>query len=109
MMTQENLLPPALNDLRARVLPFCRRHHVAVLEVFGSLARGEAGPDSDIDLLITFQPGVRLGWDFFQLEDELESLLGRKVDLLTRRSVERDENPIRRRSILESAREIYTG
>ncbi len=77
------------------------------MEVFGSLARGEPHPGSDIDLLVTFQPGVHLGWDFFDPNKELEDVLGCEVDLLTRRSVEQDENPIRRRSIIESTREIY--
>jgi predicted nucleotidyltransferase len=50
---------------------------------------------------------VHLGWDFFDLHKELEDILGCNVDLLTRRSVEQDQNTIRRRSILESTREIY--
>jgi uncharacterized protein len=65
-------------------------------------------PGSDIDLLITFQPEVRLGWDFFELHKEIEDVLGCEVNLLTRRSVEQDQNDIRRRSILQSAREILT-
>ncbi|HYK57788.1 MAG TPA: nucleotidyltransferase family protein [Bryobacteraceae bacterium] len=87
--------------------PFCERHGVARLEVFGSVARGEAHSGSDVDLLIEFRPEVHLGRDFFELQEQLEALLGYKVDLLTRRSVERDPNPIRRHSILESTREVY--
>jgi predicted nucleotidyltransferase len=52
---------------------------------------------------------MRPGLDFFAMQDELEQLLGCKVDLLTRRSVEESDNPIRRRSILESTREVYAG
>jgi len=74
---------------------------------FGSVARGEAHNGSDVDLLIEFRPEVHLGRDFFELQEQLEALLGYKVDLLTRRSVERDPNPIRRHSILESTREVY--
>ncbi len=96
----------SLEDVKSRVAPFCRRHGVARLEVFGSVARGE--PHRDVDLLITFKEGVHPGWDFFDLSKELEGILGCEVDLLTRRSVEQDENPIRRRSILESTREIYS-
>ena len=107
MATSNDVLPPPLNEIKSRLVPFCQRHGVARLEVFGSLARGEPHP-GDIDLLVTFQPNVRLGWDFFELHAELEDLLGCEVDLLTRRSVEQDENPIRRRSILESTRDIYT-
>ena len=94
-------------QLTNRLAPFCRRHRVARLEVFGSVARGETHPGSDLDLLVTFRPEVHLGWDFFALHEEIEEILGCKVDLLTRRSVEQDHNTIRRRSILESTQEIY--
>ena len=49
------------------------------------------------------------GLEFFAMQKELEQILGCRVDLLTRRSVEQNDNPIRRRSILESAREVYAG
>ena len=103
----QSAVPPSLSELKNRLVPFCQNHGVARLEVFGSVARGEANPGSDIDLLITFRPEVQLGWDFFALQDELEALLGSRVDLLTRRSVEQDPNSIRRRSILGSTRELY--
>ena len=99
---------PSLEEIKFRLAPFCRRHGVARLEVFGSFARGEPHRGSDVDLLVTFKPEVQLGWDFFELKEEIEDILGCKVDLLTRRSVEQDENAIRRRLILESTREIYT-
>ena len=108
-VTTPSAVPPSLDEIGIRLAPFCRRHGVARLEVFGSLARGTPHHGSDIDLLVTFQPGVHLGWDFFELFREIEGILGCKVDLLTRRSVEQDQNPIRRRSILESTREIYAG
>jgi len=101
-------IPPTLDEIKSRLAPFCLRHGIARLEVFGSLARGERHPGSDVDLLVTFRPDVHLGWDFFDLHEEAEDLLGCEVDLLTRRSVEQDENSIRRRSILESTRDIYT-
>lgn len=101
--------PPNLGELRTLVPEFCKRHGVARLELFGSVPRGEARPGSDVDLLVTFQRDVRPGLDFFAMQDELEDLLGCRVDLLTRRSVEHSDNHIRRRSILESAQEIYAG
>jgi uncharacterized protein len=107
-MRPNDTLPPSLEEIGSRLAPFCQRHGIARLEVFGSLARGEPHRGSDIDLLVTFQPEVHLGWDFFELHKEIEEILGCEVDLLTRRSVEQDENAIRRRSILESTREIYT-
>ena len=107
MVRPNDVLPPSLNEIKSRLAPLCRSHGVARMEVFGSLARGESHPGSDIDLLVTFQPGVHLGWDFFDLHKEIEGILGCEVDLLTRRSVEHDENAIRRQSILESTCEIY--
>jgi predicted nucleotidyltransferase len=107
MITPNDVLPPSLDEIKSRLTPFCQRHGVARLEVFGSLARGEPHRGSDIDLLVTFRPEVHLGWDFFELHKEIEEILGCEVDLLTRRSVEQDENSIRRRSILQSTSEIY--
>ncbi len=107
MARANKVVPLSLDEIKWRLTPFCRDHGVARMELFGSFARGEPHPRSDIDLLVTFQPGVHLGWDFFELHKEIEDLLGCKVDLLTRRSVEHDQNAIRRRSILESTREIY--
>jgi predicted nucleotidyltransferase len=104
---QKAKLPPSIAELKSRVPEFCRRHGIARLEVFGSIARGEARSGSDVDLLVTFRPEVHPGLNFFGLQDELELMLGCGVDLLTRRSVEKGENPIRRRSILESTCEIY--
>ncbi len=101
--------PPSLNDL-ARILPdFCLRHGIARVEVFRSAATGQTRAGSDLDLMVTFQPGVRPGLEFFAMQGELEHILGCPVDLLTRRSVEQSDNRIRRRSILESAREVYVG
>jgi predicted nucleotidyltransferase len=107
MVMPDDTLPPSLDEIKSRLAPFCRRHGVARLEVFGSVARGDPHGGSDIDLLVTFRPEVHLGWDFFELHREIEEILGCRVDLLTRRSVEQDENAIRRRSILQSTREIY--
>lgn len=108
MVTPESALRPTLDEIKSRLAPFCRSHGISRLEVFGSLARGERRPGSDIDLLVTFQPDVHIGWDFFDLHKEIETLLGCQVDLLTRRSVEQDENSIRRRSILESTFDVFT-
>lgn len=100
---------PSIEVLTRHLPAFCQRHGIVRAEVFGSVAKEEARPGSDIDLMITFRPGVEPGLEFFSLQDELESVLGCRVDLLTRRSVERSENSIRRRSVLESAREVYSG
>ena len=83
---------------------FCARWNVAELAVFGSALRDGFGPDSDVDLLVTFRDGARHGlFALAEMEVELEVLFGREVDLVTRRSVEESRNWIRRRAILGSA------
>ena len=92
----------------ATLADFCRRWKVRELAVFGSALRDDFGPESDVDLLVTFQPEARWGlFDHFRMERELADMLGREVDLLTRRSVESSANWIRRREILRTARTIY--
>ncbi len=98
---------PTIDELRSLVPEFCRAHGISRLEVFGSIARREARAGSDVDLMVTFRPDVHPGLDFFSMQDELQELLGIRIDLLTRRSVERGDNPIRRQSILESAVDLY--
>ncbi len=98
---------PTIDELKSLAPDFCRRDGVARLEVFGSIARREARPGSDVDLLVTFRPGVHPGLDFFSMQDELQERLGIHIDLLTRRSVEKSDNPIRRQSILDSAVDVY--
>ncbi|MCK6486818.1 MAG: nucleotidyltransferase family protein [Planctomycetes bacterium] len=100
-------MPLALDIDRERLADLCRRYHVAKLELFGSRAKGTSRPDSDVDLLVTFEPGQTPGLEFFGLADELEALLGRPVDLLTRPRVERDQNPYFKQSVLSVAEPLY--
>lgn len=91
-----------------RIAEFCRRWKIRRLAVFGSFVRGELRPGSDIDLLVTFSPDA--DWtmfDHFAMEEELSHLFGREVDLVSVRAVEENPNPICRRAILDSARQIY--
>jgi predicted nucleotidyltransferase len=64
---------------------FCRRHHIRKLAFFGSILREDFRPDSDVDILVEFEPGYTPGLAFFAMEDELSQILGRKVDLNTPR------------------------
>lgn len=92
----------------AELAAFCRRWKVAELSLFGSALRDDFGPESDIDLLVTFVPEARWSLlDHVRMQEEARILFGREVDLVTRRAVERSPNPIRRRAILESTRRIY--
>lgn len=62
----------------------CQRHGIGALMIFGSVARGAAGPASNVDVLYELRPGRRLGWEIEDLSDELAEVLGRPVDLVPR-------------------------
>jgi uncharacterized protein len=62
---------------------FCRRHHIRKLALFGSVLRDDFGLDSDVDVLVEFEPGHVPGLAFFDMEAELSHLIGRQVDLNT--------------------------
>jgi len=66
-----------------KIREFCRKHGIARLALFGSILRKDFSPQSDIDVLVEFQPDVKVGLSFFQMERELSELLGRRVDLNT--------------------------
>lgn len=68
---------------RHKIEQFCRRHHIRKLAFFGSVLRDDFGPDSDIDVLVEFEPGHTPGLVFLSMEEELSAILGRKVDLNT--------------------------
>ena len=66
-----------------RIEPFCRKHHIARLSLFGSVLHGESTPASDLDLLVEFEEGHTPGFAFVAIQRELSDLLGRNVDLHT--------------------------
>ncbi len=92
---------------RERLAGCCRRYGVARLEAFGSFATGDARPDSDVDFLVTFRPGVSIGLEFVSLQEELQEIVGRRIDLLTRRSVEESPNKYFRRFALRRTEPLY--
>lgn len=86
----------------------CRRWKIVELSLFGSAMRNELRPESDVDLLVSFAPEA--DWillDDVAMEEELSGACGRKVDLVSRRAVERSSNWIRRTAILESAEPYF--
>ncbi len=90
------------------LIELCRRWNIDRLEVFGSAVRHDFRPDSDIDLLVTFKPGVRLRWNEEErLRAELGSFFARRIDLMPRRVIEQSRNPYRRHNILSSATLLY--
>ncbi len=90
------------------IISFCENWKITEMSVFGSVLRDDFGPDSDVDVLVTFKPEAT--WtlmDMVDASDQLEKILGRPVDLVTRPAIERSENWVRRAEILNSAEQIY--
>ena len=91
-----------------RIAAFCNRWQIVELAFFGSVLRNDFGPESDVDVLVRFDPQARHTlFDLVQIQDELSALFGRKVDLIERVAVEQSPNYIRRKTILQSAETIY--
>lgn len=98
----------------AEILPeevlseFCYRWQVAEVALFGSVLRDDFAPDSDVDVLVTLAPNIRRGlFDWEKMRSELEKMTGRKIDLVSRESLELSRDRKRRNAILESARVIH--
>ncbi|MBI3694639.1 MAG: nucleotidyltransferase family protein [Acidobacteria bacterium] len=87
-----------LKGKREEILRIAALYGARNVRVFGSVARGEAGPDSDLDLLVEMAPGRSL-LDLIAVEQDLEDLLGRKVDVLTEAAV----SPYMREAVLREA------
>jgi predicted nucleotidyltransferase len=83
------LMPAKIAIDRQLVADFCCRHRIRRLALFGSVLRDDFGPDSDVDVLVEFEPGHLPGFAFVSIEQELSSLLGRNVDLNTPGSLSR--------------------
>lgn len=99
------------SDCAARIACFCQKWGIVELALFGSVLRDDFRPDgqnpSDIDLLYMKAPEVRYGFKIFDVQDELQQLLNRRVDLISKRSIQNSQNPLRRQAILDSAQVIY--
>ena len=86
----------------------CQRWQIAELFLFGSILREDFRPDSDIDILVTYKPSAKRGlFEKMRLKEELEMLLHRDVDLVSKRAIEQSHNWLRRKNILGSAEAIY--
>lgn len=101
-------MAPQFTGDREAVAAFCRRWQIEELSLFGSALRGDFGPESDVDVLVTFAPRARWTlFDYSVMQTELAQIIGHNVDLVSRCAVERSRNWIRRRAILESAELFY--
>jgi len=92
-----------INIPTERLAAFCRKNGIRRLAFFGSIPRDDFRPDSDIDTLIEFEEGVRVGLRFIEIQDELSSLLGRPVDLNTPNSL----SQYLRQEVLKEAKVLY--
>jgi len=92
-----------IGQLTARLAELCRKYGIAELAVFGSVARGDAGPDSDVDLLYVRVPGNDLGMAYFDLQEDLERLFGRRVVLVAKDGLHR----VIRDQVLADAQVLY--
>ena len=91
-----------------QIAKFCQRWRITELALFGSALQENFRSDSDIDVLVKFIPNHQ--WTLFDhvdMQDELEAIFGRKVDLVSKSAIERSRNYIRRKNILNSAQVIY--
>lgn len=91
-----------------QITAFCLRWNITEFALFGSVLRDDFQPGSDIDVLVSFAPETH--WTLFDqvtMQDELQRLFRRPVDLVSKRGIERSRNPQRRNAILQSAEVIY--
>ncbi len=102
------LSEPAIAIPHAKIAEFCHRWRITEFSLFGSVLRDDFRPDSDIDVLVRFEPDAP--WSLFDLGDmqaELGEIFGRKVDLVEKETIEKSRNPFRRAHILDHHRVIY--
>jgi len=97
-------IPIPLDQIRA----FCQKHCVRSLALFGSVLRDDFRPDSDVDVLVEFEPDAAVSlFDLAHMQEEFSRIVGRPVDLVERKAVEHSRNYIRRKGILEGAELVY--
>jgi uncharacterized protein len=91
-----------------RIAEFCRKWNVSEFALFGSVLRNDFRPDSDVDVLLTFDPDARISlFDYGPMKDELEAIFGRRVDVVSKEGVQQSRNWIRKKAILQSARVVH--
>jgi uncharacterized protein len=108
-LTLDTILRDRLHVSPTQIAQFCDRWHIQELALFGSVLRNDFDLDqSDVDVLATFDPAFYRGLsEAMQMQEELEALCHRKVDILSRTSLEHSQNWLTKRTILNSAQVIY--
>ena len=97
--------PPEVEEIARRLAPYCANHEIVRLEIFGSVARGEARRGSDVDLIATFRDNPGLG--IIDIENAMSEIVGAPVGLVTREAIEDMTNPFRKESINRDRKVIY--
>jgi hypothetical protein len=98
-------MEPRIPIDRDRLANLCRKWRITELALFGSVLRPDFGPQSDVDVLVTFDKEAPWSmWDLVAIGDELEAIFQRKVDLVEKQAL---KNPFRRHAILSSHQVIY--
>jgi predicted nucleotidyltransferase len=102
-------LPQSVGNAIISYIPeFCQRWNIEEFYLFGSVLRDDFRPDSDIDVMVRFEADVAWGLlEFVRMKRELETILEREVDLVTKMSIEQSHNWIRRQKILDTAQVVY--
>lgn len=91
------------------IVQFCHRWKIRELALFGSALRDDFDPDSDLDFLVTFAIDADWGlFDHVRMQQELQKMLGRRVDLISKRAIEHSENWLRRQEILNTAYTLFS-
>lgn len=93
----------ALDLPRQQIAEFCRRHAIRKLALFGSVLRTDFRPESDVDVLVEFEPDAHIGWEIIDIQDELEQIFAQEVDLHTPLSISQQF----REQVLETAQVVY--
>lgn len=87
---------------------YCHQWKISELALFGSVLRDDFHPNSDVDVLVQFDSDTQYTlFDMVRMQEELKRILGRKVDMVSRRGIERSSNYLRKKAILESAEVLY--
>ena len=92
---------------KEEIAAFCRRNHIRRMALFGSVLRDDFTPESDVDVLVEFEPSQTPGLEFITMQDELSEILGRQVDMYTFGGIESSRNWLLREEILNSAEVQY--
>ena len=99
---------PHVDVTLEQITAFCQKWHIVQFELFGSVLREDFRPDSDVDVLVTFAPGMGgTLYNLVDMESELKTVFGREVDLIQRKTVEQNPNYITRNNILRSVERVY--